>query len=195
MVCPGDANTHSSYQSELTGLYVILAITNHLCNYYNINEGSIEIGCDGLSALQSAFDHGLYLSSDMPDYDLIGAIYHLRKSSKISWSYRHVKGHQDDVISDLDAWAQQNVHMDAAAKQHIAIAKATPRHFDIPGEPWQLWIEGRKITSKIQESIYSAVHRPESEAYWEKKEEQKDGIALVDWKNIGYAMKKAPRTR
>jgi hypothetical protein len=195
VVCPGDANTHSSYQSELTGLYVILAITNHLCNYYNINEGSIEIGCDGLSALQSAFDHGLYLSSDIPDYDLIGAIYHMRKSSKISWSYRHVKGQQDDVTSDLDVWAQQNVRMDAAAKQHIAIAKAAPHHFDIPGEPWQLWVEDRKITSKIQESIYSAVHRPESEAYWEKKEEQKDGIALVDWKNIGYAMKKAPRTR
>jgi len=138
---------------------------------------------------------GNRLSSDIPDYDLIGAIYHMRNFSKISWSYRHVKGHQDDVTSDLDVWAQQNARMDAAAKQHIAIAKAMPRHFNIPGEPWQLWVEGRKITSKIQESIYSAVHRPESEAYWENKEGQKDGIALVDWKNIGYAMKKAPRTR
>ncbi len=31
-------------------------------------------------------------------------------------------------------------------------------------------MEGTKVTSRIQERIYSAVHRPESEAYWGRKE-------------------------
>jgi len=195
VVCPGSANNHSSYRSELTGLYVILAITNQLCDYYGITEGSIEIGCDGLSALQTSLDQEPYLTSDISNYDMIGAIYHMRKTSKVTWTYRHVKGHQDDNGVDLDVWAQQNVTMDARAKKHLSTAQSTPRHHNIKGEPWQLWVEGRKITSKIQESIYSAVHHPESEAYWGRKEDSPANIALVDWPLIGFAMKQAPRSR
>jgi hypothetical protein len=106
-----------------------------------------------------------------------------------------VKGHQDDNGLDLDVWAQQNVMMDARAKQHLSIARTTPRHHNIKGEPWQLWMEGRKITAKIQESIYSAVHNPESEAYWGHKEDSPENIVLVDWPLIGFAMKQAPRSR
>jgi len=195
VICPGDGTDHSSYRSELTGLYVILTITNQLCEYYDIQEGAIEIGCDGLSALQTSFDYGPHLSSDISNYDLIGAIYHMRKMSKVSWTYRHVKGHQDKTSSDLDEWATQNVRMDTLAKQHLSSARRAPRHYNIAGEPWQLWVEGKKITSRIQERIYSAVHRPESEAYWGRKEGSTENIPLVDWPNIGYAMKKVPRAR
>jgi hypothetical protein len=114
VICPGDGTDHSSYRSELTGIYVILAITNQLCEYYDIQEGAIEIGCDGLSALQTSFDYGPHLSYDIPNYDLIGAIYHMRKMSKVSWTYRHVKGHQDKFSSDLDEWATQNGHFGKA---------------------------------------------------------------------------------
>jgi len=195
VICPGDGTDHSSYRSELTGIYVILAITNQLCEYYDIQEGAIEIGCDGLSALQTSFDYGPHLSYDISNYDLIGAIYHMRKMSKVSWTYRHVKGHQDKTSSDLDEWATQNVRMDTLAKQHLSSARRAPRHYNIAGEPWQLWVEGKKITSRIQERIYSAVHRPESEAYWGRKEGSTENIPLVDWPNIGYAMKKVPRAR
>jgi len=101
-VCPGDPEDQSSYRSELTGLYAILAITHQLCEYYNVEEGYIEIGCDGQSALQTALEHEPFLSKDLPDYDLIGAIYSLRKSSRISWSFKHEKGHQDDHSTELD---------------------------------------------------------------------------------------------
>jgi hypothetical protein len=193
VVCPGGADAHSSYRSELTGLYVILAIMNHFCEYYQIEEGSIEIGCDGLSALQTSFDQGLNLLSDIPDYDLIGAIYHMRKTSKVLWSYHHVKGHQDDEGSDLDDWAKQSVKMDAWAKQHLSVASTTPRHYNILGEPWQLWVDGRKVTSKIQECTYSAVHRPESEQFWSREVERSDNLSLMDWPSIGHAMKKSPQ--
>jgi hypothetical protein len=193
VVCPGGADAHSSYLSELTGLYVILAIMNHFCEYYQIDDGSIEIGCDGLSALQTSFDQGLNLLSDIPDYDLIGAIYHMRKTSKVLWSYRHVKGHQDDEGSDLDDWEKQNVKMDAWAKQHLSVASTTPRHYNILGEPWQLWVDGRKVTSKIQECTYSAVHRPESEQFWSREVERSDNLSLMDWPSIGHAMKKSPQ--
>jgi hypothetical protein len=36
----------------------------------------------------------------------VGAIYTLRRASKIVWSFRHIKGHQDDHSTDLDVWVQ-----------------------------------------------------------------------------------------
>jgi len=84
VVCPGGASDQSAYRSELTGLYVIMTVVNHLCEFYTIEEGSVEIGCDGLSALQTAFEQGTALSTDIPDYDIVGAIYRLRMTSKVS---------------------------------------------------------------------------------------------------------------
>lgn len=148
-VCPGGSEHQSSYRSELAGLYVILAMTHQLCLYHRIEAGQIEIGCDGLSALQTALESFPSLSTDVPDYDLLGAIFHLRRLSKITWSYRHVKGHQDDQSSDLNLWAQHNIKMDQWAKNHIQIAKHSSRHFNIPGEPWQLWAKDKKVTKHI----------------------------------------------
>jgi hypothetical protein len=104
-ICPGGPDHQSSYRSELTGLYAILAITNQMCLYFDIKEGHIEIGCDGQSALQTAFEYEPILSADLPDFDILGAIYYLRKQSRITWSFRHVKGHQDEQGIDLDLWA------------------------------------------------------------------------------------------
>jgi hypothetical protein len=87
VICPGGPGEQSSNRSKLTGIYALLTITHHLCLFYNISEGQIELGCDGLSTIQTAFDKGPFLSSDFPDYDLVGAIYHLRKTSAIFWTY------------------------------------------------------------------------------------------------------------
>jgi thiamine phosphate synthase YjbQ (UPF0047 family) len=170
-VCPGGPEDQSSYRSELTGLYAILAITHQLCKYYNVEEGYIEIGCNGQSALQTALEHEPFLSKDLPDYDLIGAIYSLRKSSRISWSFKHVKGHQDDHSTELDTWAQRNIQMDIGAKAHLWEAKHIDRHFDTPGEPWQLWVKGRKVTRNIQSMINEAIQSKSSEEYWGAKRE------------------------
>jgi hypothetical protein len=87
VVCPGTGEDQSAYRSELTGLYVIMTIINQLCQYYSITDGHVEIGCDGLSALQTVFEQGTALTSDIPDFDLVGAILHLRKTSKVTWTH------------------------------------------------------------------------------------------------------------
>ncbi len=196
VVCPGGPSDHSSYRSELTGIYAILTITLHLCKYYNISDGQIELGCDGLSALETAFDKGPFLQSDFPDYDLVGAIYHLRKTSAVTWTYRHVKGHQDNHSSDLDIWAQCNVQMDSQAKAHLSVANASPRHYDVEGEPWQLWIQHRKVTSDIHTNLYNAIQEKNSLIYWNSK--CAAGAAAtgeVDWTLLGRSMKSLPRSR
>jgi len=80
-----------------------------------------------------------------------------------------VKGHQDNISDELDLWAQRNVLMDQQAKGHLKFAMQSPRHFDIDGEPWQLWVKGTKLTRDISSMVYSAVHDKEGETYWSKK--------------------------
>jgi len=149
-ICSGGPASQSAYRSELTGPYAILAVLHQACLYLDVQEGNVQIGCDGLSALQHVFEREPFLPTDFPDYDLLGAIYHLRKISKVTWSHRHVKGHQDDHSTELDQWASLNVQMDAQAKSFLPQASWSPRHYDIEGEPWQLWIQGSKITKEVQ---------------------------------------------
>jgi hypothetical protein len=74
-ICPGGgAQDQSAYRSELTGFYAILVVVNQLCIIYEVQEGNEEIGCDGSSALRTALARDPILTSDPPDYDIIGAI-------------------------------------------------------------------------------------------------------------------------
>jgi len=84
-VCPGSPDNNNAYRSKLSGLYCILIVVNKFCKFYKIAEGAIEIGCDGLSALESAFDKGDMLFKDIPSYDLVAAILRLRCESPLTW--------------------------------------------------------------------------------------------------------------
>jgi len=173
-----------------------MMIVEKFCDFHKIEEGSIAIGCDGKSALKTAFDSGTKLFRDVPSFDIVGAIMRLRRQSRLRWTTRFVKGHQDNTSDDLDTWAARNVLMDAWAKQHLQIASKVPRHFSVKGEPWQLWLQGRKLTSRIDSQIYSAVHKESSLEYWKtKKDVPPEAVSRVDWPAIGRAMKGVPRGR
>jgi hypothetical protein len=53
---PGSAKDQSAYHSKLAGLYSITVAIKNLCEFFNLSEGSIELGCDGQSALDKAFN-------------------------------------------------------------------------------------------------------------------------------------------
>jgi len=195
-VCPGAAPDMDSYRSELAGIYCIMAVVKKFCSFHHIEEGSIEIGCDGLSALDIAFEKGDQFFHDVPSYNLVSAILQLRRCSPLTWSYRHVRGHHDEGSGDLDFWATRNIQMDVLAKQHLAFAQTAPRHFLIQGEPWQLWVGNRKVTSRIQAHIYSSVHDEDGRKYWKgKNDSSAAAVDLVDWKSIGHAMRGVKRGR
>jgi hypothetical protein len=82
VVAPGSAHDHSSYCSELSGVYAVLLVTNRLCLYFNIPEGSFLLGCDSQSTLATAFFATSFCHSiKTPCFDLLGAIRQLRISS------------------------------------------------------------------------------------------------------------------
>ncbi len=91
-VCQGAEPDMDSYRSELAGIYCIMAVVKKFCSFHNMKEGSIEIGCDGLSALDSAFEKGDQLFHDIPSYDLVSAILHLCRRLPLTWSYDMLEG-------------------------------------------------------------------------------------------------------
>ncbi len=75
--------------------------------FFDIQQGAIELGCDGQSALDKAFNHVALIRIEDSNYDLLQAIQYLWASSPLQWKFRHVRGHQDDHADarDLDRWA------------------------------------------------------------------------------------------
>jgi hypothetical protein len=131
VVVPGAAKDQSAYRSELAGIFSIMIFIKKLCEFYNISSGAIELGCDGQSTLDKAFNYVALIHLEEPNHDILHALCTLWAQSPISWKFKHVRGHQDDrsSIESLDRWAKLNVEMDTKAKRHMTIAKRTPWHY------------------------------------------------------------------
>jgi hypothetical protein len=198
VITPGGPSDHSSYRSELSGIYSILVVVNQLCAHYKIVDGEIELACDGLSAINKAFSAVSILNIDDSNYDLLGAIQHQWKNSPVHWKFRHVKGHQDDHSSfdTLDRWSKLNVEMDHLAKEFLATAKRRPRHYLIKDEPWSVWIGPKKISKDLSSTIYDIVHATEAKDYWLSKDRvPHDTYDSNNWDALHKAMEESPRPR
>jgi hypothetical protein len=86
--------------------------------------------------------------------------------------------------------------MDSRAKAHLSVARSSSRHYNVEGEPWQLWIQDRKVTLDIHTNLYTAIQEKDSLDYWNTKCDA--GAAAtqeVDWPLLGRSMKAIPRSR
>jgi hypothetical protein len=97
-VVPGHPDDQSAYRSKLAGLFGIVMLDNLLSKWAGILSGTIEVGCDGLSALNKAFDMWP-LNPDDPHFDMLNSLRAMIAESPITWTTRHVDGHQDDDIN------------------------------------------------------------------------------------------------
>jgi hypothetical protein len=198
VTAPGNAKDQSAYRSELTGIYSIMMCTKNLCEYFNITSGSITLGCDGQSALDKAFNQVSILQIGESNYDLLFAIRTLWANSPLTWTFRHILGHQDDhsSLENLDRWAKLNIEMDSRAKKHMPIAKHSSRHCMIFAEPWSLWIQGGKIATELSDTIYDLVHSTEAKNYWTNKDNVgEDVMDRIDWESIATAMEESRRNK
>jgi hypothetical protein len=71
LICPGSAADQNSYRSEVSGLLAILMMVDQFATFFHIKHGSIEINCDGESALNKIFSYVSVLRLNEPCYDLI----------------------------------------------------------------------------------------------------------------------------
>ena len=118
---PGTGEEMEAYRAELFGLYCLLFFINLYCDYYQIDNGEVEIACNCLGSISKGL-----LNEDRPKvtqkhHDLLLAIFYLRQSSPITLKFLHVYGHQDASNKTLDKWELLNCACDTRAKCMMAM--------------------------------------------------------------------------
>jgi hypothetical protein len=178
----------------LAGLYAIAISIRFLEQRFGL-VGSVTVGCDGLSALQQVSKSTDFIDPACPQYDLILATRVIVQSSKWNWKWQHVKGHQDNImsVSKLDLVSKLNVNMDKVAKQFWAQTVGSTSDVSIDGEPWQVRIDGSKITSQLQDHLRNHVLSKRALEYWGNKSRFKEqAVHDLDWEAFGAALQSVP---
>jgi hypothetical protein len=103
---PGKPEDHDSFRSEFSGLIGIATLVELLCEYFEITGRSVEVACDGLSALNDVFDLHRHVSTKTPHYDLVVATRCIiqRSTQLPAWYYRHVRSHQKMTYDQWTSW-------------------------------------------------------------------------------------------
>jgi hypothetical protein len=158
-VVPGHPDDQSAYRSELAGLFGIVLVVNLLCSWADIMSDGIEVACDGLSALNKAFETWP-LNPHAPQHDLLQVLRTLIAASPVKWTTCHVDGHQDNEPGAiLDFWVLQNIQMDNLAKvywmQHSSTA---PIVYPITDEGFQVWLGNHKLASFPDSVFFDHIH-------------------------------------
>ena len=206
-VSPGEKDDQSAYRSELIGLYQTIVLVHLVCDHYKVTEGSLELACDGLSALKQATKVKSPTPLSQMHFDIISACKKLMRQTPIEWKTRHVLGHQREkggfegspLIGPLDRWAKLNDDMDEAAKMHRlqhADRATNPMPQFLYGEISPICINGIKLCCRVQAAIREQVNSPPLLAYWRRKEKFGNATeTAVDWKATHKAMKLLPLGR
>jgi hypothetical protein len=85
-----------------------------LCESFNIQQGSVEVACNGLSPLNKAFEAKRQNSTKTPHYDLVVVTRRIiQQSNQLTWHYRNVSSHQDNLreMDELDRWETLNIEV------------------------------------------------------------------------------------
>jgi hypothetical protein len=193
-IVPGPPAVQSPFHSELAGLFGQVILVNKICATYNVTYGSIESGCNGKVALEQLSPIDEQVDTNGQQFDLISAaVRSALRQSPITWSFRHVKGHQDeDLEVKLDRWACLNIQMDNLAKAHWAKQYPLPRPDTVPitGAYWPTSIWGRQVTSALHATMYEEIYRVKMGVHWEKQERMnREHSVLVNWDACAIAMK------
>jgi hypothetical protein len=196
-VVPGHPDDQSAYRSELAGLFGIVMLVNLLSKWAGILGGVIEVRCDGLSTLNKAFDTWP-LDPDDPHFDMLNSLRTMITESPITWTTRHVDGHQDDDINaTLDWWARQNTQMDNLAKVFwMNHSHSAPVQYSISHEGFQVWLGDHKLSSSPSSVFFDHIHGKTILA-WHATHHRFPAcyVQCIDWAVGAAALKRLPMGR
>ena len=186
-IVPGPPGSQSAYRSELAGISGSLLIIQALCNQYKITQGSITLGLDGQSAINTV-SGSQPLKPNQPDFDLLCDIRTKLSRLPITVNWEWIKGHQDDHTSfhKLPPIAQDNIIADNIAKAYIQhfvhqqIPHTNPRFTD---EAWTIYLGPNKQTRFNKKRIYDYITQPSITAYWSNKWNCPPDIP-IDWPSL-----------
>jgi hypothetical protein len=193
---PGLPTDQCAYRSELTGILGTVILIDIVCQFFQITSGQVTIGCDNLEAGR----HGIYFDSPPSPsddhFDIISAIFDIKKRLPVSLIYRHVEGHQRERYPGrpLDSWALLNDDMDTLAKAYWLIChrQNMPATQQVRNNEWAIWIDNEKICKNFKHAIREKLQQRRLEQWWKTtKKLDEDQIQAIDftvarqaWKSV-----------
>ena len=184
-VVPGRNEDQSSYRGELGGMLGAIICSNELMRHNNITDGSITLGCDNEGAIK-AIDMTKEYNSQWNSYDILFQIRKELKRSPVKWTFKHVKGHQDEHQHEdqLDEWALANISADKMAKREMKkyLEEGCPyiKPLKIDGDMWQLKIGEDTVVKNIMSEVLKHKWDMPLKQYWAAKMGAQD-INMIDW--------------
>ena len=149
--CTGPSEAQSAYRGELAGLYGGLFLVKKLCEFEDIQNGYILVGCDGLGALKQIQRTETPLSSKHFDY--VSAIRGLVQDLPIQCQFTHVSGHLDlthfELRKHIRSPSPLNTHYDKHLHQPTSASNSSTLHTTSPS-PYA------NVLSLAQTSVFSA---------------------------------------
>ena len=109
-----------AYCSGLSGVIASLMVPDVLVRQHNITDRAVTIALDDKTAMEES--RGDWpLSMDHKCFDYLQVIRTWIKLSPITFTFRHVKGHQTDKVSynQLDWWGKRNKDVNGWAKEFL----------------------------------------------------------------------------
>jgi len=154
----------------LAGIYGIVSTIHMLITFYHQPQGSILIVCDGAAALQKSMQPWTSNPLDK-QFNIIRASWNSIRNTKLQWTSKHIKGHQDQVAIALCSKAYWNDVMDQAAKQHWQHIQMSldPITNSLLSEPWELWLKNEKVSTAIKSLLLKHTSRQVAWDYWANK--------------------------
>jgi hypothetical protein len=191
-VTPGHPDEINPYRSELGGILAIVVTAEAIASFYDIHTGTIELGCDCEAGITAIFEHE-YDTPKQPHHDLIHEIRAKLATSKLTWKYRHVSGHQDKHTSYhlLDMWGQLNVEMDSLAKVYWNdTSSVTVPFYPYSTHGWSIWTGDRKLSSWDRTILYDHAQSTAILKHWSKRRNiPANLIHSIDWQACKHAIK------
>jgi len=174
----GPEASQSTYRSEMAGVIAAFTVLNILERHHNITEESVTIALDRETAMKES-GGDWPLSIDQKFFDYLQVIQAWTKLSPLTFTFRHVKGHQTDHVSynELDWWGKCNKDVDGWAKEFLHMCTAgllaNRRSHVQPTlylEKWALARDSTKFTSICRDLLYTNIYKSRTLAYWAEKD-------------------------
>ncbi len=192
MITPGHPTDHSSFQSELAGIYGALCTLEAL--ELSPTTHSCRIACDGKSALDCIKSTYPILPTE-PHADLLHAI-KSKSTAGLNIQWCHVKGHQDGKTPTAltrDAWL--NIEADLLAKAAVDPKHISPHRYSLPGEGWICYVKQHRIVKQLADTLRDHINKEPIEKYWKTKFQIIEPTwQLIDWDGVGRAYKESSPT-
>ena len=196
-VSSGHPVIQSAYRAELTGILALIRAVHASCGQLATGQGGVEVGCDCLSAITVITQEWEPRPTATLQGDLVYSIRTAIRDSNITWTFRHVRGHQDDGVgmSELDGWAKMNVDMDEAAKGAWVETRQTPKKRD-ETVPWRVEIDQEHIVNDMRKRIVQYVTASaENRRRRDKDPEREQTRLLVDTRATADVMSQVSKAR